>query len=291
MGSALVSELRKAGASVHYLTTSREKIREEPHYQGFYWDPGRNEIDTACFQGVTQIVNLAGATIAQRWTAANRRKIQQSRTDSLHTLKKGLASLPDHEITYLLSASAIGIYPSSLTEFYTEDSPAVDTGFLGETVMKWEEAARSFSDLGISLGILRIGLVLAGQGGALPQLARPIRLGVGAPLGDGQQWQSWIHLRDLVRIMRLCLEERLEGVYNAVAPNPVTNQKLTREAAQVLGRPLWLPRVPAWALRMVLGKMSTILLASQRVSSEKIQQEGFEFEFKNVQCALEDLLA
>lgn len=291
MGSALVSELRKAGASVHYLTTSREKIREEPHYQGFYWDPGRNEIDTACFQGVSLIVNLAGATIAQRWTAANRKKIQQSRTDSLHTLKKGLASLPNHEVTYLLSASAIGIYPSSLTEFYTEETAAVDSGFLGETVMKWEEAARDISDPGISLGVLRIGLVLAGQGGALPQLVRPIRLGVGAPLGDGQQWQSWIHIRDLVRIMRFCLEERLEGVYNAVAPNPVTNQKLTREAARVLGRPLWLPRVPAWALRMVLGEMSTILLASQRVSSEKIQQEGFGFEFNNVHCALEDLLS
>ena len=138
---------------------------------------------------------------------------------------------------------------------------------------------------------MRIGLVLAGQGGALPEIARPVRMGVGAPLGSGQQWLSWIHLRDLAGMMRFCLEEHLEGVYNAVAPNPVTNQKLTREVATVLKRPLWLPKVPAWALRLVLGKMSQLLLASQRVSSEKIDAEGFDFEYKNVHRALADLLS
>jgi hypothetical protein len=240
---------------------------------------------------VSVIVNLAGATIAKRWTPSYRKEIQQSRTDSLQTLQNGLSGLDSHQVEYLLSASAIGIYPSSLTEFYTEDNKTADAGFLGQTVVKWEQAAAQFSELGIPQGILRIGLVLAGQGGALPEIARPVRLGLGAPLGSGQQWQSWIHLKDLAGMMRFCLEERLEGIYNAVAPNPVTNQKLTREVAAVLKRPLWLPKVPAWALRMVLGKMSQLLLASQRVSSEKIESEGFAFQYKNVQRALADLLS
>ena len=291
VGSALVTELRQAGIHVHYLTTRKEKIRDEVDFTGFYWDPKDNTIDIECFRGVSVIVNLAGANIARRWTSSYREKIQQSRTDSLSTLRKGLSELDSHQVEYLLSASAIGIYPSSLTELYTEDSNAVDPGFLGETVVKWEQAAREFTALGIPQGILRIGLVLAGQGGALSEIVRPVRLGIGAPLGSGQQWQSWIHLRDLARMMRFCLEDRLEGIYNAVAPNPVTNQKLTREIASVLGRPLWLPKVPSWALRMVLGQMSQLLLASQRVSSEKIETMGFEFEFKNVHRAVPDLLA
>ena len=291
VGSALVKELRQAGTHVHFLTTRKEKIRDEVDYRGFYWDPAQNQIDRGCFEGVSVIVNLAGATIAKRWTSSYRKEIQKSRTDSLQTLKTGLSALDSHKVEYLLSASAIGIYPSSLTEFYTEDNRTVDPGFLGETVVKWERAAEEFSALGIPQGILRIGLVLAGQGGALHEIARPVRLGVGSPLGSGQQWQSWIHLEDLARMMRFCLEERLEGVYNAVAPNPVTNQKLTREVATVLERPLWLPKVPAWILRLVLGEMSRLLLASQRVSSEKIEAEGFVFDYKNVHRALADLLS
>jgi uncharacterized protein (TIGR01777 family) len=189
-----------------------------------------------------------------------------------------------------LSASAIGIYASSLTEFYTEGSGQTDDGFLGETVRMWENAAMEVGQLGIPVGIFRIGLVLAGQGGALPQLTKPIRLGLGAPLGSGEQWQSWIHLEDLAGMLRFALEERLEGIYNAVAPNPVTNQKLTREAARILHKPIWLPNVPSWALKLAFGAMSQLLLSGQRVSSEKIEMEGFDFKFKNVHQALEDLL-
>ena len=290
VGTALVNQLRQAGFQVHYLTTSRDKIRTEPGYQGFYWDPSRNIIDRESFSGVSFLVNLAGTSIAGRWTPAYKKKIQQSRVDSLRTLKNGLASLEDHSVEYLLSASAIGIYASSLTEFHTEASERTDDGFLGETVRLWEGAAVEFTDLGIPLGIFRIGLVLAGQGGALPQLAKPVRLGLGAPLGSGQQWQSWIHLDDLAGMLRFGLEERLEGIYNAVAPNPVTNQKLTREVARILGKPVWLPNVPSWALKMALGEMSQLLLSGQRVSSEKIEMEGFDFRFKNVHQALEDLL-
>ena len=290
VGTALTNQLRQGGVPVHYLTTRKEKIRSEPDYQGFYWDPSRKIIDRECFEGVTAVVNLAGATIASRWTTAYKKKIQQSRADSLKTLHKGLANHESHTVAYLLSASAIGIYESSLTEYHTETSERMEPGFLGETVRQWESAARTFDQLGIPQGVFRIGIVLAGNGGALPQIIRPVRMGVGAPLGSGEQWQSWIHLEDLARMLRFALDERLGGIYNAVAPNPVTNRKLTQEVARILRKPLFLPAVPAWALRMVLGEMAQLVLASQRVSSEKIELEGFGFKYHNVHQALEDLL-
>ncbi len=283
--------LRARGIGVHYLTTSREKIRTEPDFQGFFWNPSSNEIDPDCFEGIQAIVNLAGATIARRWTPSYKRQIRDSRTDSLTTLTNGLKALDSHQVAYALSASAIGIYPDSLTELYTEQSVVSPSGFLAETVQLWESAAHGFDALDIPLGIFRIGLVLSAEGGALPEIARPVRLGLGAPLGSGQQWQSWIHVGDLARMIVFAIEERLEGLYNAVGPNPVTNQKLTQEIARILGKPLWLPKVPKWVLSAVLGEMSQLLTQGQRVSSEKIAMEGFQFTYKNIHQALEDLLS
>ncbi len=185
VGSALAGELKEAGIGMHYLTTSKEKIRKEPGYEGFFWDPSSNQIDIDCFDGVTHVVNLAGASIAKRWTPAHKERVQKSREESLQTLKTGLASLSSHSVEYIASASAIGIYPSSQTEFYTEAHTASDTGFLGETVRLWEAAALELKSLDIPLGIFRIGLVLSGEGGALPEIMRPVRIGVGAPLGTG----------------------------------------------------------------------------------------------------------
>jgi uncharacterized protein (TIGR01777 family) len=275
---------------VHYLTTSKGKIQDTEDFRGFLWDPKKQQIDASCFEGISHIVNLAGANIASRWTASYKKQIQKSRTDSLMTLRKGLESLDTHQVEYLLSASAIGVYPSSLTELYTEQTPISAEGFLAETVELWEEAAREFKGLDIPMGIFRIGLVLSKDGGALPELVKPIRLGAGAPLGNGGQWQSWIHIEDLARMMVFGLEECLEGVYNAVGPNPVTNQKLTQEVARILKKPLWLPKVPAWVLSAVLGEMSQLLTASQRVSAEKIAMEGFVFNYTNVHQALEEIL-
>lgn len=289
VGKALVARCRQEGVEVHYLSTSPGKLVSEPGYRGFLWDPASGTLDPACFKGVKLIVNLAGSPIARPWTARHKNEIRNSRVESLRCLHKALQSVESHQVKYLVSASAIGLYPSSFTEFYDETAPP-GSGFLAETVQQWEEAANAFRSLGITLGVLRIGLVLARGGGALPALARPIRLGLGAPLGSGQQWQSWIHLDDLVALFRFAMENRLEGVYNAVAPNPVTNRKLTWEVAAVMDKPLWLPRVPAWALKLLLGERSRLLLDSQRVSAEKVQMEGFAFSFPNLRPALEDLL-
>lgn len=291
VGRALVARCRKEGIEVNYLSTRQGKLKSENGYRGFLWDPASASIDPVCFQGVRMIVNLAGSPISKPWTADRKKQIQDSRTQSLECLFKGLESLDGHQVEYLVSASAIGIYPSSFTEYFSEEDAGTGTGFLRQTVRKWEGAARAFDALGIPQGILRIGLVLARDGGALPGLTRPVRWGLGAPIGSGRQWQSWIHLDDLVSMFRFALDHQLEGTFNAVAPNPVTNLKLTAEAAEILNRPLWLPNVPSWALRLLMGERSRLILDSQRVSSEKVQMEGFAFEFPNLRPALEDLLA
>ncbi|WP_445384455.1 TIGR01777 family oxidoreductase [Robiginitalea sp. IMCC44478] len=290
VGTALTKAFRSEGVSVHYLTTRKSKVEADPGYRGFYWNPAEGEIDTACFEGVSVLINLAGASISQRWTAKNKKRIIESRTQSIDTLIKGLQSYGTSELEYVLGASAIGIYPSSQTEYYTEANTAVDDSFLGETVKLWEEHMQGFEELEIPYSIVRIGLVMAADGGALPQIARPVKFYAGASLGSGDQWQSWIHLEDLTAMMAFLVDQRLEGIYNAVSPNPVCNRKLTKEIGEVLSKPVFLPNIPVGLLRLVLGEMAYILLASQRVSCEKIQMEGFSFQFPNIHQALQDLL-
>lgn len=290
VGSRITAHCREQNWTVHYLTTSKEKIVTEPGYKGFFWDPSKGDMDMACFEGVDAIINLAGANIAQRWTSSNKELILNSRLDSLRTLAAGVRQLSGHQIRSLVSASAIGVYPSSLTNYYTESSEQKDNGFLGTVVTAWENQADAFKDLGMSVAKLRIGLVLSGEDGFLPKISKPVRFYAGAPMGSGHQWQSWIHVDDLARMFLFLAENEVEGIFNGVAPNPVTNTKLTREVASVLERPLILPNIPKTILYLTLGEMAQIIFASQRVSSRKIEGEGFSFEFCNLNPALEDLL-
>ena len=287
IGKQLVHDLHAKGYDVNYLTTSKSKIENTDNYNGFYWNPAKGEIDTACFEGVSAIINLAGSSIAQRWTLANKKLILESRVDSLNTLRKGLENYGSAGVNALVSASAIGIYPSSFSNFYDETCEKVDQSFLGEVVQAWESATEQFEEMGIKVAKIRIGLVLSINGGALPQMAQPIKNYIGAPLGSGQQWQSWVHIEDVSRIFQLALEQQLNGIYNAVAPNPVVNTKLTKSIAEVLKRPILLPNVPSFMLKLIFGKMAYVLLASQRVSSKKVENEGFSFNYSNLNHALE----
>ncbi|GGG50064.1 NAD-dependent epimerase [Croceivirga lutea] len=289
VGNQLVKELLKKNYTVNYLTTSTSKIENKENYKGFYWNPAKDEIDLKSFDGVDVIINLAGASIAQRWTPTNKRKILNSRIDSLKTLKKGLVQSNVKSVRQLISASAIGIYPNSLDTYYEESCTKVDDSFLGEVTKAWEDAADEFNTLNLSVAKIRIGLVLSLNGGALPKLKQPIENYVGAPLGGGEQWQSWIHIKDLAKIFVFVLSHQLSGVYNGVAPNPVTNRKLTKSVASFVNKPIILPKVPAFMLKLFLGKMSYILLASQRVCSKKIEEEGFIFKYTNICGALEHL--
>lgn len=289
VGQAITKVLHQKGIPVNYLTTSKDKVSSTEDFQGFYWNPSKGEIDLECFENVQAIINLAGTSIAKRWTPKQKKKVLSSRINSLRTLKKGLEQSNNKEVECMVSASAIGIYPDSISDYYDEGTSKVDEGFLGEVVQKWEAEAETFETIGVDVAKIRIGLVLSTEGGALPKMARPVKNFVGAPIGSGEQWQSWIHIKDLAHMFAFAVENNLRGTYNGVAPNPVTNTKLTKELAKILERPLWLPNVPAFFLKLVLGKMATLLLASQRVSSKKIEEEGFSFQYVNICQALKKL--
>lgn len=287
VGTEIVKQCRKKGIAVNYLTTSKSKLSNNEKYTGFYWNPLQNEIDTDCLQEVDAIIHLVGASISKRWTEAYKKEILLSRTKTSKLLFKTLQNTPN-QVKHIVSASAIGIYPSSLTNYYTEDNTEVSTSFLGQVVEQWEASVDAFSTLNIKIAKIRIGLVLSTKGGALPEIARPIKFGAGAAFGDGKHWQSWIHVTDLASLFLHALEHKLEGVFNGVAPNPETNTQLTKAIATQLKRPLILPNIPKFAMRFVLGEMHILLFESQRVSSKKIEETGFNFEYYSLGMALEE---
>lgn len=291
IGTKLVKQCHKLGVDINYLTTSKNKISTTNNYKGFYWNPDTGEIDAACFDEVDTIINLVGANVAERWTPKYKKEIIESRTHTAGLLVKTLQQMK-HSVKYVVSASAIGIYKDSLTKLHTEEEEEQfhNTEYIGHVVKEWEEAVDQFQQLGCKVAKLRIGLVLSEEGGALEKMMKPIKYYIGAPLGSGQQWQSWIHVDDLVSMFIFAIEHQLEGVYNAVAPNPVTNKELTEVMAKVAKKPLILPNVPSFALKIALGEMSTIVLASQLVSSKKMANEGFEFSYSYLEPALVDLI-
>ena len=289
VGKEIVKLCLLKNIQVHYLTTDSSKLKQEENYKGFYWNPKQNEIDEACFKDVDAIIHLAGATISKRWTASYKKKILDSRVQVTKFLFESLKK-QDHKVTEFIGASAIGLYPDSLTNYYDETYKGVSQSFLGDVIWQWESAMDSFSVLGINVAKIRIGLVLAKDGGALPQIIKPIRFGVGAPFGSGQHWQSWIHINDLARLFLFVLKHQLEGVYNGVAPNPVTNVEFTKTIAKTLNRPLILPNIPKNIMQLVLGEMHLLLFESQRVSSKKVEDLGFEFKYHHLQPALQDLI-
>lgn len=289
IGREIVKQCHDKGFNVHYLTTSKSKLATESNYKGFFWNPNNNEIDHSCFEGVSTIINLVGASISKRWTESYKKEILESRTKTAQLLQDTIR-LYNYNIKHVVSASAIGIYPSSFTNYYDEEYDQNSDSFLGTVVAKWEDAIDGFKELGCKVAKIRIGLVLARQGGALPEIIKPIKFGAGAAFGNGKQWQSWIHVTDLANIFLHVVAHKLEGVYNGVAPNAVTNSELTKTVAKVLHRPLIMPNIPKPLMKLILGEMHMLLFESQRVSSDKIKAKGFYFKYANLKPALIDIL-
>ena len=290
IGQEIVSRCHAQNIMVNYLTTNKSKLEKNDNYQGFFWQPNAKEIDLECFKDVDAIINLAGATISKRWTPSYKKIVLSSRVDTANLLIESLKNI-EHQVTQIVSASAIGLYPDSLTNYYTEDFKVSSCdSFLSEVVNVWEAAVDRFSELNIEVTKIRIGLVLADGGGALAEMIKPVKLGLGAAFGSGKQWQSWIHIEDLSDIFIFTLLEKLEGVYNAVAPNPTTNYELTKTIATTIDRPFFLPNIPKFVMKLALGEMHLLLFESQRVSSKKIEDAGFDFKFHHLQPALENLL-
>ena len=289
IGQEIVKQCHTKGINVHYLTTSKSKLSTEPNYKGFYWNPKNNDIDHQCFKGVTAIINMVGASISKRWTDSYKKEILESRTQTAQLLQNTI-KVHNYKIEQVVSASAIGIYPTSLINYYEETNTEISESFLGKVVVAWENAIDGFKALGCKVAKIRIGLVLAKDGGALPEIIKPIKFGAGAAFGSGKQWQSWIHVEDLATLFVFAVQNNFEGIYNGVAPNPVSNKELTKASASVLSRPLFLPNIPKLAMKLVLGEMHILLFESQRVSSQKTEAEGFNFEYANLRPALENLL-
>lgn len=289
IGKALTALLLEKGFLVNHLSQNPSESRE-PGLSIFKWNVQEGFIDTACLQNVTAVVHLAGANISKKpWTKNRRAEIVSSRTRSIELIYKLLKGDPNHTIRTVVSASASGYYGDRGEEVVTEESEP-GKGFLSDTTLAWENAVKKGEELNLRIVHLRTGVVLDRSNGALPQLEKPIKMGFAAPLGSGKQWVPWIHLKDLVKMYLFVLEsQHLKGSINACAPQQITNEQLTAAIRKQLRRSIPMPSVPAILLRVIMGKMSEIVLASTRMSSYRIESSGFDFEFPTIQQALDDL--
>lgn len=290
IGTELVSLLLQNGISVNYLTTSKKKIVNELNYNGFYWSPEQGLIDENCLMGVDSIINLAGANIAKRWTNSYKQEIIESRLLSSALLFKALKNNPN-QVKQIVTASGTSIYPNSDTIIYDENSTQVNDSFLGNVVVKWEESTDKFASLGLKVCKLRTGIVLSTKGGALVEMLKTIKLGLGSAFGSGKQIQSWIHIHDIAALYLFAIKNDLEGVYNAVSPSPVTNQELTFTIAKVLKKPLFMPNIPKFVMKLMLGEMHELLFENRNLSAKKIEEKGFEFKYKTIDKALINILS
>lgn len=281
IGSALVQRLRAHGHVVRRFVRAARDAGEGD----VVWDLERSELPVGALDGVQAVVNLAGAPIAQRWTAERKHDIRASRVLGTEKLARAIAAMGQKPTT-LLSGSAIGYYGDRGDEVLNEAStPGRD--FLAGVCVEWERAASPAARAGVRVVLLRTGVVLSKDGGALVKMLPPFRLGMGGPLGSGEQWMSWIALEDHLHAMEHCLfVDRVRGAVNLVAPNPVRNSHFVTTLGRVLSRPALIP-VPAMALTLMYGEMAReTILASQRALPDALAASGFDFQHPTVEGAL-----
>ena len=290
VGRALVKSLLAEGHEVTRLVRGAAQGFRAPGTAAVHWNPERGEIDAQALEGHDAAVHLAGENVGEgRWDEEKKRRILESRVKGTRLLAETLAGL-EEKPKVLVSASAIGFYGDRGEEVLHEES-ASGEDFLSEVCREWEKATLAASQAGIRVVHLRIGFVLSADGGGLPKMLTPFKLGVGGRVGSGRQYMSWITLDDLVGVIRRALvDESLRGPVNAVAPHPVTNEEFTKALGRVLGRPTFLP-VPAFAARLAFGEMAdALLLASTRVEPARLKDAGHEFSQPEIEGALRHVL-
>jgi uncharacterized protein len=286
VGTRLSEILRDRGYKVIHLSRRQNLEAEFPAYA---WNVEKGTIDENALSQADYIINLAGAGIAdKRWTTSRKKLIIESRTQSTALLGRFIKEKA-LKIKAYLSASAIGFYGNRQDDIMTEES-SVGNGFLVESTMEWEKYVNEISSLGIRTIALRIGIVLTTKGGALEKMLISFWFRMGVYFGSGKQWFSWIHIEDVCNMFVWAIEnEKIEGTYNAVAPNPLTNYELTEAISTAKGGGYLMLPTPAFALRMVMGEMADVVLNSTRVSAQKIENQGFRFQFREILPALRDL--
>jgi len=287
IGNHLTRMLLNKDYKVGHLT--RSDAKKPDNIKLFTWDVDNGEIDEHAIPWADHIIHLAGETVGQRWTKSAKQKILKSRVDSTLLVVEQLKQ-SNHQLKSLICASAVGYYGDDTRDKLLTEESSQGKGFLADVVANWEAAADSGVNYTERLVKIRLGIVLSKEGGALSKMAMPIKWGVGSALGSGKQWLSWIHINDLCKMFLQAIEEPLHGVFNGVGPEPINNSGFTKMLASQLNRPLILPKVPALALKLILGEMSVLALGSNKVEPVAFLKEGFTFEFAKLSEALKSLV-
>ena len=283
IGSELTEKLIEYGHQVRILT--REKDIEHPFY---HWSKDR--IDDKVFENLDGIIHLAGASISKRWTKSYKKEVLDSRVDTANLLFRYVQK-HQNKLKFFISASGTAYYGQITSDkiFVENDSPHSD--FLGKVCVEWENAAFQFQELGARVVCLRTSLVLAKNGDGFRLLKKPIQLGVGANLGNGKQWLPWIHLDDLVQMyVDTVNKSEMNGSYNASSPENLSYSEFNHLLAKKLNKPFFMPNIPSFMMRFVLGEMSDLVLKGSRINPTKIEEDGFIFKFPTLEKALDDLI-
>ena len=288
IGLRLSRLLAEKGHEVTHLSRRQETTAG---FKSYRWDTKEGFLDPAAIHLADYVINLAGAGIGdKRWTSRRKRLIIDSRVDTTRLLLRSFRETGKSPKAFIASA-AIGFYGDRGDVIVGEESGR-GKGFLSESCVAWENAIDEVARSGIRTVTLRAGIVLSSQGGALPKMIFPQHFLSAPYFGNGRQWYSWIHIDDICRCFIFAIEqENMEGKYNAVAPDPVRNKELMRQLIRVTGRPAFLMPVPAFSLRLFLGEMADTVLDSTRVSSQKLEESGFRFQFPELAAALRDVLS
>lgn len=286
----ILSRNPKETAYRHAVTTSRKAFRSSGRLMHSRWDIRHMTMDPEALREADYVIHLAGAGVAdKRWSRDRKREILESRTRSSQLLVQSLASLPN-KVRAVISASAIGWYGPDKGIPFVETDPSSDD-FLGRTCQQWEESVEPAVGLGKRLVKLRLGIVLSPEGGALREFRRPLYTGVAPILGGGGQMVSWVHISDICRAFGHAIsDDSIRGVFNVTAPHPVDNRTLMQTLARSTNGSWYLPvRIPSWFLKILLGEMSVEVLKSATVSSRKLQETGFSFQYPDIESAISQL--
>ena len=289
IGNAVLKAALKKKFKVNYLTRDKGKFKNSIDCNGFFWDVNNDYIDLKCFEGVNVIINLVGEKIFQKWTEKSKKEILSSRIKPIDLLLKGIKRSNEIGIKTFVSASAIGIYQNDFEKNYTENETVDPENFIQKTVYEWEKKSMSVRKLIPCTSILRIGLVLSKKNGYLKETDYPMKFGIGIQLGSGNQWQSWIHINDIANIFLFIAGINTGGIYNAVAPKPLPQKLFLKKISLSSYRKFIIIKLPSFFLKFFFGERASILLDSQRVSSKKILELGYDFVYKEVDEALNNL--